>query len=37
MYVSRDLRKILYVAGVLFAILAALWVILVVMGVSPLY
>lgn len=36
-YVSRDLRKILAVAAVLFAILVGLWAVLVLMGVSPLY
>lgn len=36
-YVSQDLRRIAIVAGVLFVVLIALWVVLVVLGISPLY
>ncbi len=36
-YVIQDLRKILLVAAGLFGILVVLWIVLVVMGISPLY
>lgn len=36
-YVAQDLRRITVVAALLIGILVLLWVILVVMGVSPLY
>lgn len=36
-YVAQDLRRIAVVAGLLIGILLLLWVILVIMGVSPLY
>ncbi len=36
-YVAQDLRRIAVVAALLIGILLLLWVILVIMGVSPLY
>lgn len=36
-YVAQDLRRIAVVAGMLIGILLLLWVVLVIMGVSPLY
>lgn len=36
-YVAQDLRKILAVGAILFGILVALWVTLVLLGLSPLY
>ncbi len=36
-YVAQDLRRIAVVAVALIGILLLLWIVLVVMGVSPLY
>ncbi len=36
-YVAQDLRRIAVVAAALIGILVVLWIVLVVMGVSPLY
>jgi len=36
-YVAQDLRRIAVVAATLIGILVVLWIVLVVMGVSPLY
>jgi hypothetical protein len=36
-YVGQDLRRILIVGALLFGILLALWIVLVILGVSGLY
>jgi len=36
-YVAQDLRRIAFVAVTLIGILLLLWIVLVVMGASPLY
>jgi hypothetical protein len=36
-YVGQDLRRIVLVGAMLFGILLALWIVLVILGVSGLY